>query len=67
MAWPDDIARCRANEAEAARRGLEARVEHPFGGGAVVIREWLGAALREVEPLARALRGYERDLKMQEL
>ncbi len=59
---PDDIARCRANEAEAARRGLEARVEHPFGGGAVVIREWLGAALREVEPLARAL-GWDAELE----
>ena len=50
-----DIERCRRNEAAAARDGLEARIEDPFGGGELVLREWLGEALRRLEPLARAL------------
>ncbi len=50
-----DVARCRANEELAARRGLDAVVDDPFGGGRMPVRHCLGEALRRVEPLARAL------------
>ncbi len=55
---PDDLARTRRNEAAAARHGLDARIEHPFGKGWVGIREWLGAVLADLEPLAEVLGWY---------
>lgn len=51
----EDIARARRNEAAAARHGLEAEIEHPFGAGRVRLREWLAAVLDEVGGLAEAL------------
>lgn len=50
-----DVARARSNEEAAARHGLDAELEHPFGGGAVRLREWLGAELARLAPLAEAL------------
>lgn len=49
------LAQARANEDAAARRGLEATLEHPFARCAVGAREWLGATLDELSPLAGAL------------
>ncbi len=57
-----DIARARRNEAAAARLGLAAEVEHPFTGERVGVREWLGATLTELRPLAEAL-GYADSLE----
>ncbi len=48
----EDLARTRRNEAAAARRGLDAEIEHPFGQGRVGIRTWLAALLDDLEPLA---------------
>jgi len=50
-----DVARGRRNEAEAARRGLAAVVEHPLRGDRVPVREWLTAVLADLQPLAAAL------------
>jgi acetylornithine deacetylase/succinyl-diaminopimelate desuccinylase-like protein/gamma-glutamyl:cysteine ligase YbdK (ATP-grasp superfamily) len=50
-----DVARARANEAAAARRGLDAVISHPFTGETVSVREWLCAALHDLAPLADAL------------
>lgn len=51
----DDVARARDNEDRAARRGLDAEVDGPFGAGAVTVREWLGAELELLAPLAEGL------------
>ncbi|NOZ93553.1 MAG: M20/M25/M40 family metallo-hydrolase [Acidobacteria bacterium] len=53
-----DLARTRRNEEAAARRGLDAEVEHPFGEGRVGIRPWLAAILEDLKPLAVIL-GWE--------
>ena len=58
----DDVARARRNEARAAIRGLEAEFEHPEGGDTITVREFLGHALAEIEPLAGAL-GVSDDLE----
>ncbi|MBP7148056.1 MAG: M20/M25/M40 family metallo-hydrolase [Acidobacteria bacterium] len=50
-----DVARARRNEEAAARRGLDAQLEHPLGDGAVPVREWLAAVLDELAPLAEVL------------
>ena len=50
-----DVARARRNEQAAARRGLEAELEHPFTGERVVARDWLAAVLAELAPLGEAL------------
>jgi succinyl-diaminopimelate desuccinylase len=54
-----DVARARRNEAAAARAGLDAEVEHPFSGARVLAREWLGAVLEGLRPLAGALGSEE--------
>ncbi|HHQ48784.1 MAG TPA: M20/M25/M40 family metallo-hydrolase, partial [Acidobacteria bacterium] len=51
----ESLARARRNEAEAARHGLDAEIEHPFGKGRVGIRAWLGTVLDDLQPLAVAL------------
>lgn len=53
----EDIARARRNEDAAARRGLEAQIEDPFTGAALTAREFLGAAMEDLAPIAKAL-GY---------
>ncbi|MCG6963749.1 MAG: M20/M25/M40 family metallo-hydrolase [Acidobacteria bacterium] len=53
-----DVERARRNEEAAAREGLDAEIEHPFGEGPVVVREWLGSVLESLEPLAEALGWY---------
>ena len=50
-----DIVRARRNEEAAARFGLEAQLEHPFNGGTITVREFLGLLLTEIKPLADAL------------
>ncbi len=50
-----DVTRARANEELAALRGLDAEIDHPFGAGAVTVREWLGAELEALAPLAEGL------------
>lgn len=50
-----DVARARGNEHRVAERGLDAEIEWPSGRGTVAAREWLGATLAELAPLARAL------------
>ncbi len=50
-----DVARARANEHRAAERGLDAEMEHPLAGGVIGAREWLGATLADLAPLAEAL------------
>ncbi len=50
-----DIARARRNEDAAARRGLDAEIEDPFGRGRISTRDYLGRLLSEVEPLAEDL------------
>ncbi len=50
-----DIARARANEKAAARRGLDASIEHPMTGTKISIRAYLGELLEEIAPLATAL------------
>jgi succinyl-diaminopimelate desuccinylase len=50
-----DIVRTRRDEAEAARRGLDAVVGRPDGGGTVTARELLGHVLDEIDPLAEGL------------
>lgn len=50
-----DIARARRNEEAAARRGLEAALEHPHTHRPVSARQYLGELLEQIEPLAVAL------------
>ncbi len=50
-----DITRARKNEEAAARRGLDAGIEHPMAGGSISVRQYLAQLLNEVEPLAGAL------------
>jgi acetylornithine deacetylase/succinyl-diaminopimelate desuccinylase-like protein len=50
-----DILRARRNEEVAARRGLEAQLEHPAGGGTITVRDYLTQMLTEIEPLADGL------------
>ena len=57
-----DVARARRSEHAAAERGLDAAIAHPFGVGAVAVRDWLAATLEELRPLAVAL-GYESALE----
>jgi len=59
---PEDLARARRNEMGAARYGLDARIEHPFGNGETGIRGWLASVLADVEPLAEVL-GWDEDLE----
>ncbi|MEJ2189925.1 MAG: hypothetical protein P8Y93_11060, partial [Acidobacteriota bacterium] len=51
----EDVARARRNEDAAARRGLEAELEHPFAEGMFSARVFLAQLLSEVETLADAL------------
>jgi len=51
----EDVARARRNEEAAARRGLDAVLEHPFGGGTVSARAFLEHLLSEIAPLAEEL------------
>ncbi len=51
----DDVGRTRRDEAEAARKGLDAVVSRPDGNGTVVIRELLGSLLDELDSLAEGL------------
>jgi len=51
----EDILRTRRNEDAAARRGIEAELEHSADGRKVTVREYLGQQLTEIEPLAQAL------------
>jgi succinyl-diaminopimelate desuccinylase len=51
----DDVARARHNEEEAARSGLDARLQHPMHGGTVTARHYLAELLSEIEDLAEAL------------
>ncbi len=55
----DDVQRARRNEDAAARSGLEARIEDPFTGAPVALRESLAATLADLDPLARALEWRE--------
>ncbi len=57
-----DIGRARRNEEAAARRGLDAVVEHPWSGEVVPMREWLAAVLEDLRELAAAL-GWEEALE----
>jgi succinyl-diaminopimelate desuccinylase len=50
-----DLARARRNEAAAARRGLEASIEHPFSGKSIAMRDFLRQTLQDIRPLAEAL------------
>jgi succinyl-diaminopimelate desuccinylase len=50
-----DLARARRNEAAAARRGLEATIEHPFASARVPLRRFLRQTLEDIRPLAEAL------------
>ena len=50
-----DVARARANEAAAARDGLEAKVNNPWNGGKTTVRRLLAETLDDVAPLAEAL------------
>lgn len=50
-----DIGRARRNEHAAARRGLDAGLEHPHTGRRVSAREYLAELLAVVEPLGEAL------------
>lgn len=61
----DDVARCRRDEEEAARRGLDAKITPPEGGPTVTVRELLGAVLDELDPLAEGLgcRGHLEPLR----
>ena len=51
----EDVARARRNEDAAARHGLDAEIEDPFGRGKISTRNYLGRLLSEVEPLAEDL------------
>ena len=51
----EDILRTRRNEDAAARRGIDAELEHPADGRTITVREYLGQQLTEIEPLAQAL------------
>ncbi|MGD1147125.1 MAG: M20/M25/M40 family metallo-hydrolase [Thermoanaerobaculaceae bacterium] len=50
-----DVERARRNEREAAERGLDAVVVEPFTRQPVAVRDWLGAVLDDLAPLAEAL------------
>jgi succinyl-diaminopimelate desuccinylase len=58
----NDILRERRNEDAAARRGLDAELEHPMRDGAITVREYVGELLAEVEPLAEGL-GVSQELE----
>jgi succinyl-diaminopimelate desuccinylase len=51
----EDIVRARRNEEAAARRGVEAELEHPMNGGTLTVRDYLGQLLAEIGTLAEAL------------
>ena len=51
----EDILRTRRNEDAAARRGIEAELEHPFDGRSITVRDYLRQQLAEIEALAQAL------------
>jgi len=51
----DDLARARANEEAAARRGLAAELDHPFAEGKISARDFLAQLLEEIAPLAEGL------------
>jgi succinyl-diaminopimelate desuccinylase len=51
----NDIERSRRNEDRAARRGLDAELEHPLGDGPITARDYLGLLLAEVEALAEGM------------
>jgi succinyl-diaminopimelate desuccinylase len=51
----EDVARARRNEEAAARRGLDADLEHPFTGEPCTAREFLAQTLCDLRPLAEAL------------
>ncbi len=50
-----DLGRARRNEEAAARRGLDAELQHPLTGHPVTVRRYLAELLAEVEPLAEGL------------
>ncbi len=50
-----DLARARRNESAAARRGLEASIEHPLAAARVPLRQFLRQTLEDIRPLAEAL------------
>jgi succinyl-diaminopimelate desuccinylase len=50
-----DIERSRRNEDSAARRGLDAELEHPHGDGRITARDYLGQLIAEVEGLAEGM------------
>jgi succinyl-diaminopimelate desuccinylase len=50
-----DLARARRNEEAAARRGLDADLEHPHTGQTVTAREYLAKLLAEITPLAEGM------------
>jgi len=58
----DDVMLARRNEEEAARRGLEAELQHPSGGGTISARGYLAELLGEIEALAEGL-GVSEDLE----
>jgi succinyl-diaminopimelate desuccinylase len=51
----DDVARSRRGEHEAARRGLDAQIEHPYSHRDIGVRDLLAELLTEVGPLAESL------------
>ena len=51
----DDVVRTRRDEAEAARKGLDAVVSRPDGRGSVSIRSLLASVLDDIDPLAEGL------------
>jgi succinyl-diaminopimelate desuccinylase len=63
----EDIARARRNEEAAARRGLEAAIEEPFGAGPCTVRQFLAATLKDLSPLAEALGSWEALLPLREM
>ncbi|MEJ2420314.1 MAG: M20/M25/M40 family metallo-hydrolase [Acidobacteriota bacterium] len=51
----EDVDRARRNEDAAARKGLQAEIEHPLRGGKCSVRDFLKETLDDLAPLARAL------------
>jgi len=55
----EDLARARRNEHAAAKQGLGAKIEDPFTGKPITIRDFLRRTLDEIAPLAEALERKE--------